>query len=158
MAIALAGVVSVMAPRKSAKTEDGVRMGNEIEAMRKEAGLTQQDLADRLEMTLQGYLNYRKGYGRVSPNSVTRWANALKVSPSQLADRLRIELPVRNDPSTLLTALSEAVSADKAAILGDVVQEIQDWPETEQRFIIELFRTQTFNWPHRPRRDPPDGQ
>ena len=85
MALAVAEVVKSVASRK---TEDGVRMGLELERVRREQDLTQQQLAERLPMTVEGYRNYAKGYGRVTRNTLPKWAKALNVPIADLARRL----------------------------------------------------------------------
>lgn len=150
MATAIAEAVRVVVTRK---TDDGVRMGEEIESVRRESGFTQQEVADRLGMSLQGYLGYRKGYSKVNQRNLKQWAKALDMAPDKLAERLGIDIVMSPRAGDLRQALTGALGPDKAEILEDVVDEIKEWPESEQDFVIDLFKSQVLNWPRRPPRD-----
>lgn len=108
MAVALAEVGAAVASRK---TDEGVRMGAILESLRREQGLTQQELAARLPMSLEGYRNYAKGYGRISRNTLPKWARALNIPAPELAKRLGIELLAEPDASALRQQLGDCPSA-----------------------------------------------
>jgi len=78
----------------SGKTADGVRMGEAIEAIRRERGLTQQQVADALGLKLSTYLSYRRGYIQIRPTPaiLQKWAGALDISVVSFARRLQIPL------------------------------------------------------------------
>lgn len=109
MAIAVAEVA--VGPRR---TTEGIRMGEELEVVRRERGLTQQELADRLGMTLQGYLNYRRGYGRVNRNTLPKWARALDMPIPELAERLGEVGTITRD---VLVVTEDLHGADLAAVV-----------------------------------------
>ncbi len=120
VAIAVAEVV-VAAPRRS---PESLQMGEGLEVIRRERGLTQQEVAERLGMSLQGYLNYRKGYGRVNRDTLPRWASALDTPIPELARRLGIELLVESDASGLRQELAAILPDADAAELDDLTRRL----------------------------------
>lgn len=137
MAIALAEVTRTVASRR---TDEGIRMGEELEAIRKEGPYTQQEVADRLGMSLQGYLGYRRGYQRVTPNTVRKWADALEVPVSELARRLGISLFTDMDASGLRQELAAILPDADAAELDDLSRRLSTLPPSDRRQILEMWR------------------
>lgn len=137
MAIAIAEVT--VPPRR---TPEGIRMGEEIEAIRKEGPFTQQQIADRLGMSLQGYLNYRRGYGKLTRNTLPKWAKALDVPIAELATRLGIDLLVDAYPdATKLRQELAALMPDADAVeVDDMVRQLAPLPASERRQILEGWR------------------
>ena len=121
MAVALAEVGAVVASRK---TDEGVRMGAILESLRREQGLTQQELAARLPMSLEGYRNYAKGYGRISRNTLPKWASALNIPVPELAQRLGIALLTEPDASALRQQLATLLPDANAAELDDLARKL----------------------------------
>lgn len=145
MATAIAEVMQVVATRRTA---DGVRMGDEIETIRKEGPFTQQQVADRLQMSLQGYLGYRKGYQRVTRNTIQKWANALDVPLVELARRLEISLLAEPDASGLRQQLAALLPDASAAEMERTVRELAQLPPhlrekwfEMQRWVLNGLRT-----------------
>lgn len=127
MVIALAGVAEVTVASK--RTEEGMRMGDEIEAIRKEGPFTQQQVADRLGLKLATYLSYRRGYIQVTPNTLKKWANALDVPAAELAHRLGIELCLTiADASALRRELATLLPDAGAAQMEATVRELAKLP------------------------------
>lgn len=122
-----------------------------LKALRHEHGLTQAVVADRFGLSLEGYRAYEKGYSRLRADKLSTLAEALEVSAAELASRLGLGLP--SNTGALRSELAAVLGPDKAEMLEEVVEEIRDWPEDQQQFIVELFRNQTFNWPRRPTRE-----
>lgn len=137
MAIAVAEVMAVVASRK---TEDGVRMGLELEVIRRERDLTQQQVADRLPMTLEGYRNYAKGYGRVNRNTLPKWAKALDLPAAELARRLGIELISEPDASGLRQELAALLPDADAAELDDLARRLATLPPSDRRQVLDGWR------------------
>lgn len=137
MAIAVAEVI--VPPRR---TPEGIVMGEEIEAVRKEGPFTQQQVADRLGMSLQGYLNYRRGYGKLTRNTLPKWAKALDVPITDLARRLGIDLLTDADPEA--TALRRELAAlmpdADAAEIDDMTRRVAKLPASERRQVIDGWR------------------
>lgn len=150
MAIAVAEVT--MPPRR---TPEGIRMGEEIEAIRREGPFTQQQIADRLEMSLQGYLNYRRGYGKLTRNTLPKWAKALDVPITALARRLRIDLLIDADPEApaLRRELAALIPDADAAELDDIFRRLSALPPSDRRQIIDGLADHVTGREHRLARD-----
>lgn len=138
MAIAVAEVMRGVA---SKKTAEGVRMGNELEKVRIERGLTQQDVADRLVMSLQGYLGYRKGYSKVTQKSLIRWATALGMPPARLAKRLGIELVVCESPDDLRGQLAALFGPDRGDEYARLLQDTADLSPEAHADVLNVARS-----------------
>lgn len=124
MAIAIAEVLVA-----SKKTADGIRMGDEIEAIRKEGPFTQQQVADRLGLKLATYLSYRRGYILVTANTLKKWANALDVPAAELAQRLGIDHCLLGaDASSLRRELAAVLPDASAAQMEATVRELAKLP------------------------------
>lgn len=137
MAIAVAEVI--VPPRR---TPEGIKMGEEIEAIRREGSFTQQQVADRLGMSLQGYLNYRRGYGKLTRNTLPKWAKALDVPIADLARRLSIDLLTDAEPDApaLRRELAVLMPDADAAELDDMARQIAPLPASERRQILDGWR------------------
>jgi transcriptional regulator with XRE-family HTH domain len=122
------------------KTDESVRLGVELERIRRDRGLTQLELAERLGMSVEGYRNYAKGYGRVTRDKLPRWARALEMPIPELARRLGISLLTEPDASglrqELVTLLPEA-TADGAERL---VRDLAELAPNEQRQVLDTVR------------------
>lgn len=124
MAVALAEVLVA-----SRKTDEGMRMGDEIEAIRKEGPFTQQVVAARLGLSLATYLGYRRGYHRVTPNTLKKWAHALDIPAAELAKRLGIDLCLTGaDASSLRRELAALLPDAGAAQMEATVRELAKLP------------------------------
>jgi transcriptional regulator with XRE-family HTH domain len=132
VALALAEVVVA-----SRRTEEGVRMGEEIESLRKEAGFTQKEVADRLGLALQTYLGYRRGYMRVSPNNLRKWAQALNHPVAEVASRLEVDLLTEAAASGLRQELAALLPDADAAELDDLTRRLATLPPSDRRQVID---------------------
>lgn len=135
MAIALAEVIVA-----SRRTDEGMRMGEQIEAIRKEGPFTQQQVADRLGLKLASYLGYRRGYTKITPNNIQQWANALDYPVVKLANRLGIPLPAQADASGLRQELAALLPDASAADLDGYVRDLASLPISDQRQILDGLR------------------
>jgi len=132
VAVALAEVV--VASRRS---EEGIRMGEVIETIRREGPYTQQQVADRLGLSLQGYLGYRRGYQLVTPNTVKKWAQALDVAVVEFAQRLGIELFGDTDASGLREQLAVLLPDASATQLDELARRLALLKPDDQRQVLE---------------------
>lgn len=135
MAVALAEVIVA-----SRRTDEGIRMGEEIEAIRKEGPFTQQQVADRLGLSLPTYLHYRRGYTKISPNNIKRWADALDYPVVKLAARLGILLPATSDAVGLRQELTALFPDASARELDGYVRDLATLPPADQRDIMDGLR------------------
>lgn len=133
MAIAVAEVVRGVAARK---TDSGTRMGEELEKVRRERNLTQQQLATRLGMSLQGYLGYRKGYSKVTEKSLVRWATAFGLPATKLAKRLGIELVLSDCPGDLRGQLTALFGSEQADDLEQFLRDTAELPPEDQQQVL----------------------
>lgn len=133
MAVALAEVM-VATDRR---TEEGIRMGEEIEAIRKEGPYTQKQVAERLGLSLQGYLGYRRGYTLVTPNSLRKWAKALNVPVRDLARRLDVDVVGEPDATGLRQQLAALLPDASAEQLDRIAHRLTLLSPEDQRQILE---------------------
>lgn len=147
-------VMLLVPAKKDPPSPVAVRLGSNLQKLRERVGKTQQQVADALVPPLSNKTvsAYENGHAVLGADDFEAWAIALGVSVAELTSALGLGLPL--SATKLREGLSGALGPDKGDLMGEVVQEIRDWPERDQRFIIELFRRQTFNWPDRPK--PPD--
>jgi transcriptional regulator with XRE-family HTH domain len=64
------------------------RLGRRIRVLREQAGVTRQDLADKLDVTYQTVWNIEHGFHRVKIANLGSWARALGVTTDKLIDGL----------------------------------------------------------------------
>lgn len=140
MAIAWAEVMSVPVSEKPERTPEGIRMGNEIEAIRKEGPFTQQQVADRLDLRLSTYLGYRRGYTMVTRNTLPKWAHALNYPLVQLAERLGIDLLSDVDASGLRQELAVLLPDAEAAELDELARDLATLPPFDRRQVLDGWR------------------
>lgn len=137
MAVAYREVV--VASRKSDRASE---MGQEIARLRKERGFTQAALAGRLALSLEGYRMYEKGYSRVRAEAIPKWARALDMPAPELAARLGIELGVEANASPLARQVAAILGPERGDMIEQIVNEIADLPEADQRVVLDGMRDQ----------------
>lgn len=112
-------------------------MGEVIETIRREGPYTQVQVAERLGLSLQGYLGYRRGYHKITPNTVKKWAQALDVPVVELAQRLGIELFGDIDASGLREQLAVLLPDASAAQLDELARRLALLKPEDQRQVLE---------------------
>lgn len=137
MAVAYVEVVEVVASRRS---PEGIRMGEILEEIRREGPYTQLEIAARLGMSLPGYLGYRRGYQRVTPNTLRKWAEALGVPVAELAKRLGIGLLTDADASGLRQELAAILPDADAAELDDLARQLGTLPPADRKQVLDGWR------------------
>lgn len=68
-----------------------VHVGGQIRAFRKAAGLSQDTLADRCDVTFQQIQKYERAANRVSCSMLWKICTALNVTPAQIFDGLDVQ-------------------------------------------------------------------
>lgn len=144
-------VMLLVPAKKDTPSPVAVKLGFNLQKLRERVGKTQQQVADALVPPISNKTvsAYETGRAVLGADDFEPWAIALGVSVGELTSALGLGLPL--SATKLREGLSGALGPDKGEILDEVVLEIRDWPESQQRFILELFHRQTFNWPDRPK-------
>jgi transcriptional regulator with XRE-family HTH domain len=75
-------VKNVTTPDPRSVDKRDAEIGRLVRAQRKQLGLTQTDLAERIGITFQQVQKYEKGTNRISIGRLTRIAEALEVPPT----------------------------------------------------------------------------
>jgi transcriptional regulator with XRE-family HTH domain len=132
--------------REPCTIRDIATVGRLIRELREKSRIEQGDLAKVAEMS-RSYISRLENGGILNPkiNDLAKVASALGTSVSYL-----VEAPPETD--TLTAALTPQLGLRSAQHLRDVIEEIRQWPEDEQQFIVQLFWNLTHNWPGRPER------
>lgn len=138
MAVAIAEVLAPVASR--AKTQRGIALGLELEALRRERGLTQKQLADLLDMSEEGYRNYAKGYGRITRDTLPRWSKAYGMTIADLASRLKIDLLAEPDASNLRQQVAALMPDAEAAEVDDLVRRLATLPDPDRKQVLDGWR------------------
>jgi transcriptional regulator with XRE-family HTH domain len=100
------------------------QLGGRIAQLRKEQGLTQQQLAEELEVTQQVVASYEIGRRRVPVSMLPALAKSLAV-------------PIE----TLLGAANGAAKRGPAPKLQRHIERISRLPPAKQRFVMEMIET-----------------
>ena len=108
--------------------------------MRRERGLTQAQLAERLGLSVEGYRMYEKGYTRVRADNLPRWARALNMPAPALAARLEIPLGVDPDASALAREIGALLGPDEADEIDAIVRELEALPPAARRRALDMMR------------------
>ena len=129
--------------RERVMVRDIAAVGARIKNLREAQGIEQIDLADSAGMS-RAYISRLENGGILNPKvyDLSRVAAVLGTSVSYIMGE-------STDGAALRRALTPALGPQKAGLLEDVVEEIRDWAPDEQAFIVDLIRSQTFNWPGR---------
>lgn len=122
-----------MAGRRSNQTD--VAVGQRIRAFRKEANLSQTELADQIGVTFQQVQKYENGTNRVGAGRLTMIARALDVSIVAFFEGLTRRTDKRRDDSGRVIELESMPAAPK---LLKAFAEISD--AVIQTEIIKLVR------------------
>lgn len=100
-------------------------LGQRIATLRKEQGLTQQQLADQLELSQKTIAHYEVGRLRVAASMLPTLAQLLKVSVAEL---IGTDEPKRS-------------KRGPASKLQQQIEQIQQLPRAKQRFVTEMLDT-----------------
>jgi transcriptional regulator with XRE-family HTH domain len=115
-------------------------MGRQLVGLRKERGLTQAQLAERLGLSTEGYRMYEKGYSRVRADSLPRWARALNLPAPALAAKLDIPLGVDPDASALAREVAALLGPEEADEIDAIVRELAPLPPAARRRALDMMR------------------
>jgi transcriptional regulator with XRE-family HTH domain len=124
----------------SRKSAEGARRGRQLAGLRRERGLTQAQLAERLGLSVEGYRMYEKGYTRVRADNLPRWARALNMPAPALAARLEIPLGVDPDASALAREVGALLGPDEADEIDAIVRELEPLPPAARRRALDMMR------------------
>ena len=79
--------------RKSRETEDHQRLSELLRRLRRQAGLTQRDLADRLGVRQEWVSRYEVGERRLDVIELAEVAHALGTTAVEIIERLGLDQP-----------------------------------------------------------------
>ena len=79
--------------RKSRETEDHQRLSELLRRLRRQAGLTQRDLADRLGVRQEWVSRYEVGERRLDVIELAQVAHALGTTAVEIIERLGLDQP-----------------------------------------------------------------
>jgi transcriptional regulator with XRE-family HTH domain len=82
--------------RKSRETEDHQRLSELLRRLRRQAGLTQRDLADRLGVRQEWVSRYEVGERRLDVIELARVAHALGTTAIEIIERLGLDQPSKD--------------------------------------------------------------
>lgn len=105
-------------------------MGIKLRALRREAGLSQRDLARKLDLSHQQIQKYERGSNALPLERVRPFANALGVAPSVLAfpevDWIasKLSLDLSSDQSELLRLYDDIPDRSSRLLLLDLVRSV----------------------------------
>lgn len=74
--------------RQQQPTPEGLQIAGVFKKLRTEAGLTQEDVARKIDLTLSGYRPYEQGRRQLRTEQIPLFARAFKVSVESLAVHL----------------------------------------------------------------------
>jgi len=101
--------------------ESGIALGKRIQKLRLEAGLTQEQLAEKAELSLKHLGELERGRGNPALSSMESLAQALEISLSEM-----------------LNYEHEQLSADE--IRGEIDQMLKKASEEECRLLYRIFK------------------
>ena len=99
-------------------------LGNRISALRKDAGLTQAQLAQILHVSQQAVQSWEAGRRRIQISLLPAVAKNLAVSLEELLGQEAVNLPRRRGPTSRLE---------------QQIQVISQLPKSKQKFVSELL-------------------
>lgn len=94
------------------------KIGAEVRSLRKQLGLTQQDLAEALGVSFQQIQKYEKGSNRIAVSTLIAISRFFEVSPSAIVDHVAGEQPTMADELRNRTAKFETLEKRTLAIRG----------------------------------------
>jgi transcriptional regulator with XRE-family HTH domain len=120
------------------------RLAKVIRAIRRERGLTQQQVADNWGLTVDGYRPWeRPGQRSLKLSQVPGLAKALTVSEDELAERLGIALPDDDALKQLRIDLVAVFGADDAEFLAEAMESLHRRTGQERKDTIRVIRLVT---------------
>ncbi len=111
-------------------TEDLRRLlGQRVRELRKQAGLTQEELADKADTDFRNIGRIERGESHIQLNTLVRVAEALEVSPADILETLS-KLPRTRRPLTL-----------KEEMLQELTDLLMNESEDDVRLALEVVKT-----------------
>ena len=115
-----------------------MKLNEYIQFRRKELGLTQKDVADALNYTVQAISKYEKGLSPLSSSSLIPMAKVLKVDVDSL---LRCETKKENDLAELKTFSSKLFAKN-----FKYLREVHNLTQKEVATLLKIPYQSVFNW------------
>jgi len=136
------------------KTPEGERIAAVFKRLRTNAGLTQEEVARRVDLTLSGYRTYEQGKRQFRYEQTDLFAQAFGVKPHVLARELGITRPPgESDAEALRIEAARDLAALAASELADLLSQLEGLEPAEWRDVIDTWRAQASNPRIVPQRD-----
>lgn len=122
-------------------TPEGLRIAAVFKELRQAAGLTQEDAARLVGLTLSGYRTYEQGKRQLRLEQLPTFAGAFHVSEAELAHRLGLGQPPA-DPDNLRPLLSRYFGPDEAGTVDHMLRELALLPPTDRGQVVQSILDQ----------------
>lgn len=140
MAICMTGPL-LETPLAQRATSEGKRIAKLFKELRGRIGMTQEDTARSVGLTLSGYRTYEQGKRQLRMEQLPTFAKAFGISEPELAHRLGFgQTP--DDPDNLRPELIRYFGPDDAGEVDQLLRELAVLPPTDRRQIIDGIRDQ----------------
>lgn len=113
--------------RDTQPTPEGRQIADAFKKLRSEAGMTQEDVARKIDMTLSGYRPYEQGRRQLRTEQIPMFARAFRVSVEHLSASLGLSTAATHDIRI----------AECADILGQLEGEPPEVADTILRWLRE---------------------
>lgn len=145
MAIAVLEL-SLSKPTPDKTSPEGALFAGLIKEIRRERRLTQQQVADNWDLTVDGYRPWERGERRqLRTSQIKSLAAALTIPEADLMARLREKgiLPDEGDCRPSLRAqLADLFGPDSADEVDKLVRELAEMPESDRQQLLATIRYQ----------------
>lgn len=135
-------VVALMPPRRRV-TETPTR-GFNLAALRDRAGLTQQQLGDKLGISYKTVSAYENNRAVIRSTEFGKWAEALGISQTEFETSLGFGVPA--SATGIRREAAAIVGPDDAELVEETVETTRDWPADERRHALEVAHRIVMNW------------
>lgn len=125
------------------RSEEMIRRGALLRALRQEVGRSPAEVAQFVDLSVEGYRMYEKGYVRIRQEFLPKLALALDMQVGAVARRL--EMPMLHEVekgTSLFVQVAAILGPEKADMVEQIVSELADLPDSDQRLILEGIRDQ----------------
>jgi len=132
-------------PTPDKTSPEGLLLAGVLKEIRRERRLTQQQVADNWDLTVDGYRPWERGERHLRTNQITSLAAALTISEADLMTRLRAQglLPDEGDYQPSLRAqLAGLFGPDSADAVDSLVRELAEMPEADRQQFLATIRYQ----------------
>lgn len=133
------------------RSEEMIRRGAALRELRQETGRSAAEVARFVDLSVEGYRMYEKGYVKIRQEWLPKLSQAFGLPVAVVSRRLDLPLFTESVPALdLAESVAAVLGPEHGKMLDQIVAELAGLPDSDQRMILEGIQDQIRGRKRRP--------